>query len=133
MILNSQDDSLELGKACMQLHDSTKTGSILTNFKEFAEYMDPETKGLSISNCEELRQIHNSFARQGILLTNNPKLKNFKESFSMESRQATDDDDVFHFVAYIPFHGRVYQLDGLKEAPVDHGCSFLRCLYASPL
>ena len=31
------------------------------------------------------------------------------------------DKDAFHFVAYIPFHGRVYELDGLREGPVDHG------------
>ncbi len=39
----------------------------------------------------------------------------------MESKTATDDDDVFHFIAYLPHNGRIYELDGIQSAPIDHG------------
>ena len=32
--------------------------------------------------------------------------------------KATEKDDVFHFVAYVPYGGSVYELDGLKVGNV---------------
>ena len=29
--------------------------------------------------------------------------------------------EVFHFVCFVPINGRLYELDGLKPYPVDHG------------
>ena len=29
--------------------------------------------------------------------------------------------DTFHFVSYVPIEGRLYELDGLKRFPLDHG------------
>jgi hypothetical protein len=42
--------------------------------------------------------------------------------------------EAFHFVSYVPITGRLFELDGLKVYPIDHGkrpevgaCGFL-CL-----
>ena len=41
--------------------------------------------------------------------------------FEFDETLAKKDDDVFHFVAYVPIKGRLYELDGLQEGPLDHG------------
>lgn len=88
-------------------HEEVKLGSTLDDFKSFSASFDPQLKGLSLSNCDTIRNVHNSFARQ--------------QMFEFDASLAKDDDDVFHFVGYMPIEGRLYELDGMKEGPVDLG------------
>jgi len=82
-------------------------GSTLQDFKEFCGSFDAGMKGLTLSNSDQIRSVHNSFARQTL--------------FEFDSKKAEKDDDVFHFVSFIPINGRIYELDGLKAGPIDLG------------
>jgi ubiquitin carboxyl-terminal hydrolase BAP1 len=35
--------------------------------------------------------------------------------------------EAFHFVSYVPIRGRLFELDGLKPFPMDHGKWFFVC------
>jgi len=107
-VINNACATQAIMSVLMNITDNNITlGSTLTDFKEFCGALDSETKGLALSNSDQIRSVHNSFARQQL--------------FEIDSKKADKDDDVFHFVSYVPINGRIYELDGLKAGPVDHG------------
>ena len=84
-------------------------GTTLTDFKSIVGSFDSEMKGVSIGNSEEIRIAHNSFAKPDLFVGDDkPKV-------------ATDNDEVYHFIAYVPLDGVVYELDGLKSGPIALG------------
>ncbi|KAJ8945965.1 hypothetical protein NQ318_016793 [Aromia moschata] len=84
-----------------------KLGHTLTELKEFCQGFDANMKGLTISNSPVIRTVHNSFARQQL--------------FEFDPSMSHKNEDVFHFVGYVPIDGRLYELDGLKQGPIDLG------------
>ncbi|MBN3324475.1 UCHL5 hydrolase, partial [Atractosteus spatula] len=88
-------------------HSDMHLGETLTEFREFSQSFDAAMKGLALSNSEVIRQVHNGFARQ--------------QMFEFDAKSSAKDEDAFHFVSYVPVNGRLYELDGLREGPIDLG------------
>ncbi|KAL4439579.1 hypothetical protein ABPG74_003981 [Tetrahymena malaccensis] len=92
-ILLNKDDQIDIGED-------------LKNFKTFTATLDPQMKGLAISNQENIQRVHNSFSRPEPFI------------FTQSKKKATENDDVFHFVSFVPFKGKLYELDGLQQGPI---------------
>ena len=88
-------------------HKDIQLGSTLGDFKDFTQSFDAYNRGLALSNASQIRTVHNSFARQTL--------------FELDNSKNQKDEDVYHFISYLPIDGRLYELDGLKEGPVDLG------------
>ena len=76
---------LERGGQSRSRNGAAKLSRVFTRFGS-------EMKGTVISNSDVIRNAHNAFARP--------------EPIMMQSRPAREDDDVFHFVAYVPRKAR---------------------------
>jgi len=93
ILLNINDPSINLG-------------STLQDFKDFTKTFSPNLKGVSLSNSKLIKEVHNSFSRQQMF------------EFDQTGPKSADN---YHFIAYVPINGRLYELDGLKSGPIDHG------------
>jgi ubiquitin carboxyl-terminal hydrolase L5 len=72
-------------------------------------FLPPEFRGEALSNAERIRDVHNSFARSSPFVDETTR------------RPDEETEDAFHFIAYTPIGGKLYELDGLQPAPISHG------------
>lgn len=90
----------------LQLHD----GSFLQTFFSATRGMNPEQRGKYLeqppSDAPSMDSIHEEAAKQG----------------ATEAPPADADIDL-HFVAFVEVDGRLWELDGRKSGPIDHGMS----------
>ena len=90
-------------------------GQNLTKLKSFSKGLDPESKGYAIANMVELSRAHNKHARPSVMLPSTVR------KGSVISSACALIPETYHFVSYVPINGRLFELDGLKEYPIDHG------------
>jgi ubiquitin carboxyl-terminal hydrolase L5 len=84
-------------------------GPVLHEFNSFTADFPPHLRGVAISGSQEIRVAHNSFRRP--------------DAFLNEEKVVKDEagGEAFHFVAYLPYKSKVYELDGLQPGPIEIG------------
>jgi ubiquitin carboxyl-terminal hydrolase L3 len=78
-------------------------------FKQFlrdAKNLDPAARGALLTECQGVISAHTELANEGQSATPN-----------------ADDPIYHHFVAFVHKGGRLYELDGSKSFPIDHGAT----------
>lgn len=114
VLLNCDRDELDLGPT-------------LTHLREYTNVMTPENKGYAIGNMPLIAKAHNSHASYSSLYCRDRPNQQRGLSFAIRGNQRTNlqqlqnQPETYHFVSYVPIRNRLYELDGLKNYPIDHG------------
>jgi ubiquitin carboxyl-terminal hydrolase L5 len=108
-------------------------GDKLQEFKTSTQALSTELRGHVLSQNSFIRAIHNSFTRRmdhlnaDLWLQNESseakaiKKKRRAPTKKTKKKKKVDTDSGFHFVAYVPTVGQVWELDGLKAKPIRLG------------
>lgn len=91
-------------------------GQLLTKFKEFTAGLSPEDKGVAIGNVTELATAHNKHAKPEHMIA-----PTINRRSSIVSSAHSLQPETYHFTSYVPINDRLFELDGLKDYPIDHG------------
>lgn len=80
-------------------------GPDLTQLRDFIATFPADMRGLAIGNSDAIRSVHNSF---------HPPQPLVPDDINDDGKAG----DAFHFVAFVPVAGGLYELDGLKPGPI---------------
>jgi ubiquitin carboxyl-terminal hydrolase L5 len=94
-------------------------------------------KGLAICNSPLIREAHNSLARpadirasfyaaskhctKAIKSKTNSRRKPGTRAERKTPQKQREFQETYHFIGYVPAHGKVWELDGLKSGPLEVG------------
>ncbi|KAK9460067.1 ubiquitin carboxyl-terminal hydrolase [Lipomyces oligophaga] len=97
---------------------SLDIGQHLKQFKEFTTTFNPANRGSALANFDFLRQNHNKYARAADL--RDTEVQNYicmMERKRKRKLYQSEDNDTFHFIAFAPVKGVLWELDGLNSSP----------------
>ncbi|KAG6189939.1 hypothetical protein E4U27_006095 [Claviceps purpurea] len=111
-------------------------GQQLTEFKDATENLGSSIRGQRISGNQFIRSIHNSFTRRMDHLNADLCLENDYDDAKAQKKRKQGSSKArkrggkkkkasleygYHFIAYVPYDGLVWELDGLRSKPHEIG------------
>jgi ubiquitin carboxyl-terminal hydrolase L5 len=126
-------------------HATVNLGQALNEFRAETMDMAPKDRGIALDHFDFVRDVHNSFATDFDKMNVDLRLK---QDFALAEKRKKaarskrprkkrkqdeeffEDENGFHFVAYVPAGGGVWRMDGLERLPrklgaVDDGDSWV--------
>ncbi|KAI1735135.1 cysteine proteinase [Xylaria scruposa] len=111
-----------------------KFGPELEEFRHATRPLPPPHRGHALDTNDFIRAIHNSVARRNDLLSEDLLLDNKLESASKRrtvpakkkqktsnSSKRNNEPSAYHYIAFVPVDGQVWELDGLESLPLCLG------------
>ncbi|KAI1428956.1 ubiquitin carboxyl-terminal hydrolase [Xylaria sp. FL1777] len=112
---------------------AVKFGTELEEFRNMTKLLPPPHRGHALDTNDFIRAIHNSVARRNDLLSEDLLLDNKFETTSgrkkappkrkktSKSTKPKYEMGTYHYIAFVPVDGQVWELDGLESMPLCLG------------
>ncbi|KAI0871112.1 cysteine proteinase [Hypoxylon argillaceum] len=114
--------------------NSVKFGPELEEFRDATKPLAPPHRGHALDTNDFIRAIHNSVARRNDLLSEDLLLENKYETAckkakvpakkrkkTSKSSKRNYEPGTYHYIAFVPVDGQVWELDGLESMPLSLG------------
>ncbi|RVX74903.1 hypothetical protein B0A52_01180 [Exophiala mesophila] len=110
-------------------------GSSLNEFRAKTIDMTPKDRGIALDRYDHVRDVHNSFSTSIDRMVVDHRLKqdaqaaekkkkakaSKKRKFEDDDEDFEDEENGFHFVAYVPAGSYVWEMDGMELSPQKIG------------